>query len=341
MITIKDVAKLANVSIGTVSNVFNKPELVSHDTFQKVNRIAEQVGYYPSRIARGLAGSNTQLIGLVVSNIHNAIYSQIAKAVEATLKPFGYNVMLLSTGNDLKNEIDSVKFLLQARVDGVIFGSSYTERESEHLNELAKREVPVVIINRPMPSNFDQIIWDAVQGSFDATSYLASLGHKNIGFISGPFERHNSPSAYKKRFEGYQKALEKYGIPINWDNIVTGNEITFDEGVRLIKELLAKLKDFPSALFIAQDDMAIGAISYLTSEGMHVPEDVSIIGFSNHFYSRYSIPPLTTVQIPTFEAGQLASKIMIKRLDKKEVLKPESIILPCKLIYRDSVIEKG
>lgn len=335
MITIKDVAKLAQVSVGTVSNVFNKPELVTQDTIEKVKAIAEELGYYPSRIARGLAGSSTQLIGLVVSNIHNTVYSQIVKAVEATLKPYGYNVLLLSTEYDLKNEIEAVKVLLQAKVDGVIFGSTYSELKSKHLQEFIKRQVPVVMINRPIASGFDEIIWDTVQGSCDATSYLAALGHGNIGFIAGPLERDNSPTASQKRYEGYSQALKDCGLAINKEYVLTGTESTYDEGFRLTQTLISQCRILPTALFVAQDDMAIGAISALATAGIKVPADISVVGFSNHFYSRYSLPPLTTVDVPGFEAGRLASEIMIKRLTKEE-FEPVSIVLPCKLIHRDS-----
>ncbi|MDA8228657.1 MAG: LacI family DNA-binding transcriptional regulator [Desulfitobacterium hafniense] len=340
MTTIKDVARLAQVSVGTVSHVFNKPECVSPETIEKVKAAAKELNYFPNRIARGLVRAKTQIIGLVVSNIHNAIYSGITKAVEKTLKSNDYNVMLINTDYSHEKEVEAVNFLLESNVDGVIFGSSSEEGNDSHLLMFTDRSIPVVIINRNVDSEkFDQIIYDTIKGSHDAIAYLLSLGHRRIGFLGGPFERNNLHTATYKRYLGYKLALEEYGITVDENIVISGLDITYEEGYRLALELLGKSTDIPTALFVPQDDMAIGAMGALASKGIAVPDDMSIIGFANHFYARYAVPPLTTVNIPSYEAGKLAAELLLEKMQNYS-LERTTTFLPCDLIIRQSTKQR-
>jgi LacI family transcriptional regulator len=336
MITIKDVARLANVSAGTVSNVFNKPECVAPETIERVKNAAKELDYYPNRIARGLVNAKTQLIGLVLSNLHNTMYARLAKSVENTLKRFNYNLMLINTDYSLEHEIEAVRCLMETKVDGIILGSSSVENGYDHLVRLKNLSIPVVVINRNIDEElFDQIIYDAVKGCVDAINHLLALGHKKIGFIGGPFKRNNCDTAMVKRFLGYRLALEDKGLIVDQELVFAGKETTYDEGFRLAQEMLVTRKDHPTALFVPQDDMAIGAMAAITAAGLTVPGDISVIGFTNHFYSRYAVPPLTTVNIPSYEAGELAAEMIIEKIGNKN-LPIKTIYMPCKLICRAS-----
>ena len=334
MATIKDVARLAQVSISTVSHVLNGTRFVSEDTKEKVNSAVEALGYKPSALARGLKTNKTHSIGMLTGSNANPFFAEVIHGVEACCYERGYHLVLCNSEDDLEKQASYLKTLEEKQVDGMMIMSSHSDPAFFDLlrrKQEQKDYCPMVILDsHPSGLNADIITEDPINGAYQATRHLISKGHKDIACICGPFTY--SPSS--ERLEGFKMAMHEANLstPEQW--FIEG-ELTAKSGYDAVVNLLRQSKH-PSALFVGNDLMAIGAICALQTKGLKVPEDVSVIGYDNIDLSAYTSPPLTTINQPKAELGRLAANTLIDRIENK--VKTTTVkVLKSELIERKSI----
>ncbi len=349
MVTIHDVARVAGVSIATVSNVVNGSEKVSPKTAERVQKVITELNYVPNVIAQGLKTNNSRSIGIVVEDIdsigaprmidgiagycdeHN--YSVILGQVGLIrkIKRFNWNYEQLDSSIDYKNDVAAnITSLLRSRVSGIIYVGAHPRDVSRLIPDL---DIPLVITYSYSSKGSMSVNYNDMQGAMLAVETLISYGHRRIGLICGPI---NSVPSHK-RLIGYQTALMKHGIPYQPDYICTSNGNWWFEDGEVLCEKLLSLDTVPTAIFAMSDLMAFGAIKAARSHGLRIPEDLSIHGFDDTDAAGFITPPLTTISIPMNELG-LRSAMSIISLIENSTSEAEDILLPCEQVLRQSVV---
>ncbi|GGE26230.1 LacI family transcriptional regulator [Pullulanibacillus camelliae] len=328
MVTIKDVAKRANVAVSTASYALNGVKKVSEETRRKVLQAAEELNYRKNGFAADLKKSKTQTIALILSDLSGPFYSELIRGVQDIAVDHGYDLIACNSLGGQNST--AAKFLTERRVDGcIILAHNIT---NEMIEKSASPAFPIVLLDRQLErAHTVPIIVDNKNGGYKATTFLIQKGHNNIAFIGGPADSHDG----QMRFEGYLEALQEHHIDFQSRWKVTGNFTR--EGGELAAKIIAAQDERPTAIFVANDEMALGAMEYFQKVGIRVPEDISIIGFDNILESKYTAPKLTTVQHPKYEMGALASHVIFQLLDGEETEK--SFTLHTELIMRETVID--
>jgi LacI family transcriptional regulator len=325
VVTIERVAEEAGVSPSTVSRILNGTAVVSAAKKIAVDQAVAKLGFVPNPMARGLAGGRTLSIGVVTQAIDSPFYGASLRGIEDALDPAGYSPLFVSGHWDAATESRCIDILLSRRVDGIIV---LTGRLTDAALKTVAKRVPVVVTGRSIkaPGLFS-LNFDNMEGGRLATSHLIDSGHRRIAFIAGD-PRH--PDA-TQRLSGYRMALEQAGIAFKPELVVQG-EYSEASGVVAVSTLIANRQKF-TAIFAANDQMAIGAAHGLQRHGLLVPEDVSLVGFDDLPTSLYALPPLTTVHQPAYEMGSLAAEALLQLLDG---VKPQQSVPEPRLIVRHS-----
>ncbi|KKK36452.1 LacI family transcriptional regulator [Mesobacillus campisalis] len=333
-VTIKDVAKAANVAPSTVSRVIANSPRISEKTKEKVREVMKQLGYHPNFIARSLASQATRAIGLVLPSStdivsQNPFFPIVLGGLSDGAHSKQY-ALHMTTGKTEEEIFEGVVSMVQGgRVDGVILLSSRVE--DPLVSYLLEQDFPFVVIGKPF-KNVEQITHvdnDNFKAAKDATNYLLSLGHEQIGFIGGNLNL----VVTVERLLGYEKALRDAGLPLI-NEYVIHDEFLREGGREAVQALLA-LKKLPTAMLVADDLMALGVLNALDELGISVPEDVSIVSFNNVLVAEMARPPLTSVDINIFDLGYEAAKSLIQKIENpKEPTK--RIIIPYELVKRSS-----
>jgi len=327
-ITISDIAKKANVSTATVSRVLNNKSDVSDKTRKKIKKIIEEMDYNPSIIARGLSLNKTHTIGLIIPNITNPYFPEIAKAIESKAEKEGYSVILYNTDNDYEKEMKILKIMQQKQVDGLIV--SLTEKTKDYINKLFSKDFPIVQIDRKVIGlKCPSVITDNFLSGYKATKYLIDHSHTKIAHIVGLPDIQNSID----RLNGYKQALEDHNIELNDKYIVQGDQ-TIESGYEEGKKLL-QLKSTPTAIFSANDLMVIGVYNAAKELSINIPSDISIIGHDNINISSIVNPTITTIDQPKYKMGEKATELLIDQLNGKNNISNKVYV--SKLIERESV----
>lgn len=325
VVTIERVAEEAGVSPSTVSRILNGTAVVSAVKKAAVDQAVARLGFVPNPMARGLAGGRTLSIGVVTQAIDSPFYGASLRGIEDALDPAGYSPLFVSGHWDATIESRCIDILLSRRVDGIIV---LTGRLTDAALKSVAKRVPVVVTGRAVKAaGLFSLNFDNTEGGRLATRHLIDCGHRKIAFISGD-PRH--PDA-TQRLSGYRMALEQAGIAFKPELVVQG-EYNEASGVEAVSALLAARQKF-TAIFAANDQMAIGAAHGLQRHAMRVPEDVSLVGFDDLPTSLYALPPLTTVHQPAYEMGSLAAQALLQLLDGT---KPQQSVPLPRLIVRDS-----
>lgn len=329
MTTIKDIAKQANVSIASVSRVINNLDGVGAETRRRILELIEQMDYTPNHIARSLISGKTATIGLILPNISNPFFPEVARGFEDTARKHGYTVILCNTDEDPEKERQYVNVLLEKSIDGLVFITS-TYNSIAELEKLIRAKIPFVPVGRHIENyNGPSISINTYTPSREATKYLLQQGYQKIAFISGPL--HSETSSI--RLKGYMDALKEGGHPINPQWIMEG-EFNEHNGYRSANILL-KLPERPDAIFCANDVIAYGAMKAILSSGLRIPEDIGIIGFDDIVYSEMMHPSLTTVSQPKYTLGETAAEMLIHFIQNNQ-LKKKHRVIECNLIVRES-----
>lgn len=328
MVTIKDISKEAGVSTATVSHVINGTRFVSEPLKKKVNDVIEELGYQPNRIARSLVMQKTQTIGVIISDILNPFYTAVVRGLEDATSDLGYNVVLCNTDEDINKEIRYLRVLLEKRVDGIALATSFQGDQHPLLRQMS--QIPLVTIVRKMKKlKSDAVFADNIGGTYEAIEHLVSLGHKRIGVISGP----SGLSSGQERLEGVLKAFTKYGITPNDAWMATG-DFKRESGYVLAKGILS-LKDRPTALFVSNSQMTLGALQAFRELGVKIPKDMSIVGMDDTEWSVLLDPPLTVIYQSPYDMGNNAGKMLLQRIFKNQK-RFKTNVIPAKLIERGS-----
>jgi LacI family repressor for deo operon, udp, cdd, tsx, nupC, and nupG len=327
MVRIADVAKLANVSTATVSRVISNSGSVKSETTAKVLEAIEKLNYQPNLLARQLRRLETKTILVIVPDITNPFFSNVLRGIETVAIENGYQVILGDTDNHVDRESGYLNILRQKKADGTIL---LTARSDQHLLEEIASEYPVVLACEYFEgSKLPTVSIDNISSARKATEYLISLNHKRIAHISGPLE----VVVGRDRLRGYHQAMIQHSLPVE-PFLVQEGDFSYESGFNLMMKLLA-LKNPPTAVFAANDEMAIGAIKAIKSKGLKVPDDLSVIGFDDIKFASIFEPALTTIAQPTFEMGKKAIELLLKLINNGE-LEKDQYILEDKLVVRDS-----
>jgi LacI family transcriptional regulator len=318
--------------MATVSRVVNNNPNVKPQTRKKVFEAIERLGYRPNAVARGLASKKTTTVGVVIPDISNPIFSEVARGIEDIANMYHYNIILCNADKRKEKEIRVINTLLEKQVDGLLFmGGAVTE---DHMQAFQTSSVPIVLCATSDESNqYPSVDIDHETAAYDAVMELLKRGHRKIAMISGPFQ---DPSSGFARYQGYKRALEEYGLPIVEDWVRIGN-YRYESGLETMNHFL-QLQDRPTAVFAANDEMAIGAIHRIQDFGLRVPEDISVISVDNTRIAGMVRPQLSSVAQPMYDIGAVAMRLLTK-LMKNEAVDNPRVILPHEVIVRESVKE--
>jgi DNA-binding LacI/PurR family transcriptional regulator len=330
MVRLKDLAQLAGVSLMTVSKALRDEPDVSSATKQRVKLLAQQMGYVPDSSAQGLRTKTTKLFGLVIPATTNPIYARIVFAIEERAHELGYDILLAHTHNKPEREEICLRHLLSRRVDGLFISPVYRyEAEARIYQEIKVRATPVVLLGPPAPfcRSFPAIEIEELIASYNVTQHLLRLGHRKIAYLTGPPA---APWAHE-RFEGYRRALREAGIEVD-DKLVFQAGNTIEEGTKASLQFLNE-NCRATAIQAVSDQVAIGCAQTLISQGLRIPEDISLVGFGNVLAAEYFRVPLTTVRQPKFRLGVAAVDAMMCLL-RGEKIQPKR--LTAELIERKS-----
>jgi len=328
--TISDVARLAGVSMKTVSRVLNNEKYVSKDKKEKVLAVAAQLNYRPSLQARGLAGNRSYMIGLFVDDPSGDYISKVQRGILRRCEEAGcYLVVdvLRERGNDakLRQILNSIRF------DGVVLSSPVCD-DVAVLDALRERKVPTVRIGPGVDaSDMAQIEIDDYKAAFEATEYLIKLGHTRIGFVKGD----PNHGCSLDREQGYSKAMRAHGITVSNDLVAPGM-FSYDSGYAAAETLL-KRDAPPTAIFASNDEMAAGVVACAQSLGLRVPADLSVMGFDDDFLSTIMSPAITTVRQPIEDMAASAVDLILEAKGKSAALEDKTVIFDYELIIRKSV----
>ncbi len=333
-ITIKEIARLCSVSTATVSKVLNgKDERISTKTRGKILKIAKEKNYIPNRIASSLVTKKTKTLGLIIPNIANPFFPEIARGAEDYAHEKGYTLILCNTDDQLEKEERYINMLEEKMVAGIIFTAS--SQRSEKLERLSRVIVPVIMVDREVKGLKTQgkIVVNNILGAQEAVKHLIKLGYKSILHITGPFT--SKPA--RDRLEGYKKVLVDENFTFISNNIFSG-KFSSEWGYECIYKIVQSEISF-DAIFCGNDLIAIGALKALRRHNIRVPEDVGIVGFDNTYMSQMMEPELTTVHQPNYEMGYKSAKMLIDMIENKEN-ESEPIILKTQLIVRHSTSKR-
>ena len=327
MVTLKDVAQKAGVTHSTVSRAINHPELLSKDTLTTVQKAIKELNYKPNPFARGLQTSYSKTIALIVPNIQNLAFANIARGVQKALTSRQYSLIIASASESQSQERLLCQNLSYQWVDGVIFASSAGGVPPV---ELLRPNTPKVLIERLVPGyKFDSFFLDIDDGVHQVISHLHALGHRKIAVIVGD---HSSLSS-RQRLYAFQHALSEYDLPVPDAYIQTANW-TPRGGWEAMERLIA-LKDAPTAVFVTTDTMALGAMGAAVAHGLKIPDDLSVVGFNNEPGSGEFNPPLTTLDASYYNIGVHAAEVLLMRIEDPNHSFIE-IIYPLELVERAS-----
>ena len=331
-ITIHDIARELNIDSSTVSRALSNSARVTQKTKDKINAKAQELGYQRNLLASSLRNSKTNTIGVIVPRISRHFFSSAIAGIEETAYEAGYNVTISQSLEELEREQKIARTFSANRVDGVLISVSMETKDNDHLKNFKNSGTPLVFFDRhiEIPGSSNVII-DDFQGGFDATEHLILQGCKKIAHFSGPQEL----EIYKNRFNGYKTALEKYSIPLD-KNLIISSKLMETDGIESVKKILS-LNISIDGIFSSNDTAAISALQYLKEQGIRIPEDIAIVGFSNEPISSVIEPSLTTIDQPGFEMGKTATDLLLKQIrDNQELIDPETIVLKPILIKRNS-----
>lgn len=326
--TIKDIAKKANVSYGTVSRALNNKYGVKKETRERVLALAVKMGYSPNAIARGLVKKTTHSIGLVIPDILNPFYPDVARGIEDKALENGYSVFFCNTNHDKKREIQSLKLLVEKRVDGIILAPGLEDPDVP--NVLIHGDIPIVhICRRYTEPDKSFVVIDDERGGFLATKHLIEQGYKKIGFIGAK----DQALHLDERYEGYKQAFQKFGLQLD-ERYVFSSDFKRQTGYRIVRRMLAD-GDYPRAIFAENDLLALGVIQGIREAGLSIPGDIAVVGFDDIPFASFPEVQLTTICQPKHEMGEIAVSILLEQMSGLNP-QPRKVILEPRLIVRKS-----
>lgn len=327
--TISDVARQADVSKTTVSHVINNTRFVEEETRQRVLQAIAELGYRPSSAARSLTTNRTETVGVIVSDTSNYFFAEVLRGIEDVLMPENYALLVCNTAEILEREAHYLDILMRQRVDGII--AAATSQRWDILAQAEVQHTPVVFVDR----SFDEGLGgpfvgvDNKRGAYLGTRHLVECGHRQIGILAG-FQR---LSTMRERLAGFRQALQECDIPLP-EEWVVASALSIEGGSEAMRHILT-LPERPTAVFLNNNLLSLGALLAIRELDLRCPEDISVIGFDDHPWAAVSDPPLTVVRQPAQRLGQVAAQMVLALINGEQP--PESrVLLECEVIVRQS-----
>lgn len=328
-VTMKDVARAAGVSLSTVSRVLNDNLSVDSDLRKEVLDAIKQLGYQPNRSAQQLRSSISHVIGLIIADVENPFFTSVIRGIEDVAFDRQLNVLLCNTDEDPDKQQEYLKVMSEERVAGLIITPTF-DTDPEQLRSLQQSGMPIVLLDRQIEElECDQVIVDNVAGAYTATRHLIELGHRRIAFVQG-----NLPvRTYTDRYIGYTQALTEASIQLDRNLVLELSPRLEDTYETMLPYLRSKQP--PDAVFAANNLMTLGVLKAIKQAGLSVPEDIAVVGFDDMPWSGELCPPVTSVAQPTYELGQEAARLLIRRINDEKVFR-QDVLLKTRFIIRAS-----
>jgi DNA-binding LacI/PurR family transcriptional regulator len=332
-VSIKDIARMLNISIATVSRALHDRYGVNPETKRKVLELAEKLNYRPSSHAIGLLTKRTHTIGLVVPEIDNQFFSEIINGLESVAYQQGYNVMIFQSQNIYEREVKIIDQLIGARVDGVAISIGSTTQDFRHLNMLKELDIPLAMFDRVHDSVFGhKIVNDNFDGGYKAGEFLIKSGHQRLAHIAGP----DTLKLSRLRLQGFKAALRDAQVELRPEYLVY-TTFRLEDSYQTALDLL-RLPEPPDAIFAVSDYVALGVLKAARELNLQIPRDLALIGFSNLSVGPLLEPPLTTISQQSFEMGQETARILLENIESPvKDYKPQTRIFKPELVVRNSV----
>ncbi|MDR6551217.1 LacI family DNA-binding transcriptional regulator [Paenibacillus qinlingensis] len=330
MITIYDIAEKAGVSAMTVSRVINNTGRISEETRKRVRKVMEELHYIPNALARSLVSQKTNLISLLITDITNPFYTTLARGAEDAAKKAGYRLLFANSDEDYVKEKDYVDMILSTRVDGVLFAPA-GDHSHDNLLQLQKHQIPFVVLDREIPGiDADVVLGDSKEGARNLVAHLIALGHHRIALVNGK----QDVSTARLRYTGYKEAHLLHGLALDESLVVHLGFRDFQDDSALNE--LFQLNEPPTAIFAANNMLAVGVIQSLRQRGLQVPGDISVVCFDDFGPTGAINPFLTVAAQPAYQFGQLGMQLLIERIEGDASVESRRIMLPSELIIRSS-----
>jgi LacI family transcriptional regulator len=328
--TIKDVAARAEVSVATVSAVLNANKYVSPELAQRVHESITALGYKRNSLAQGLKTQTSHTIGLIISDITNPFFTSVVRGVEDVANAQNFSLILGNSDEDIKKEMSYINLLESKRVDGLIV--ALTNGNHDYLRTWPRHHLPIVSIDRSLfNAGIDAVLVDNVAGARQAVEHLIDLHHRRIGIVTGIA----GITTTEERLIGYKQALAAHHMPFDPTLVVEANS-RIDGGEAATLQILSQDQDLrPTALFVMNGLMVIGALQAINQLGLRCPEDIALVGFDNLEWAAVVYPKLTTISQPTYEIGQQAAHLLFEHMRNRQAA-PREIRLAPTLIIRES-----
>lgn len=336
-VTIKELAKELKISTSTVSRALADKWDVNPETRKAVLELAERWNYHPNPISLSLKQQHTLTVGVVVPEFITSFFPEVIIGIQYTLEAEGYSVLISQSNESYENEVHNVNNLEARLVDGLIISLTKETVNTDYLQSLLDRNMPLVLFNRVSDSiDAPKVTIDDYKWAFEAVEHLIKQGYKRIAHLAGPENLELS----QKRKKGYIDALKRYDMQIDPDLIIPCG-VMMEKGVIAAHRIL-EMESMPDAIFAINDPVAIGAMKTLQKNGVKIPDDIGVVGFSESKMALVVEPNLTSVEQPTFEMGKIAAELLIEQLKNKkdEAVLNKCITLNAKLNIRESSLRR-
>lgn len=332
-ITIKDIAKKLNISPSTVSRALKDHPDINQKTRDAVKEIANKYNYRPNKIALSLLQNQSKTIGVIIPEIIHHFFSSVISGIEDVFYQENFNIIICQSQESYEREIKNVQTLLSSHIDGILMSISKETKKLDHIKNIQEIGLPLVFFDRIAEEiNTDKVIVDDFGGGYKATQHLVDIGCKRIAHLYGPLNL----LIGKNRFNGYKKALEDHNMSLNPEYTVFCD--SYEKALEETKKLL-QLSKPPDGIFAVNDLTAVGAMKVIKDEGLKVPDDISVVGFTNWLISRFADPALTTIDQKGYVMGTEAARLLLKRIkneDSEKDSQPITKLLDSELIIRES-----
>ncbi len=328
-ISLKDLAKELNVSISTVSRALKDHPNISPEVRDRVKKLALEWDYRPNPLAMGLLRQNTRTIGVIVPDLVTHFFSSVISGIESYASKQGYYIIITSSYESYQKEKACIENLLNSRVEGLIVSLSYQTKDYSHFEELVRKGVPLVFFDRIcLPEKVSSVVADNQEAARKITHHFIKSGYRKIAYIAGP----EFLNITRERLEGYLEGLKGFHIELNRDHLVYC-EMNPESATKATQQLLA-LPQRPDAIFGINDTVAFAAMKEVRKQGLRIPEDMGIVGFTDDYHASVVYPTLTSVTHPTFEMGETAARLFFETLEEDHP--PRSVVMQTKLVVRES-----
>lgn len=334
-VTIYDLAQQLNTTASTVSRALQDNPRISAKMREAVQKLARELHYIPDPIAHHLRTGKGNALGIIVPRIDRNFFAAIISSFQQTASKHNYQVIIAASGESQQEEENAIKALVQKKVDGIAMSLAIESHDANYEALLEAHNIPLVYFDRvPMQSETDTVTNDNFQVGYDAVMQFHKIGCKKIAHFAGTMSQYS----YAERFRGYRKALEDLGLPYKEDWVFQ-NSITIEAGTEAAQKIL-QMEDRPDAIFSSGDFPAITAIDTFRRKGIHVPDDIAIIGVANEPFDNYLSTPLSSFDLHQQRIGEMASNILLSRLGEtsEEIKQTAHLIVNHDLILRESAI---